>query len=251
MDPVGVGNVYNLLVGAEADAVGPAESICHGANATGCWVEAVDLVGQPRARAYALLPAVDGVCEPYRAVRVHDDVVGRVEGAAVEGGDEQLGLVVVCGAVWPRPHEDYASGLVEGALGTEQHAVSVVYTTVGQEDILCINLPVLCIGAVGFGRQPDSRDKNVGLARHWVGVLVTGDEETVVLGYEDASLVGKGALIIFQQQVELGLRAKDLVCCFIVNLHPRGRGSHYCRHWRCAKYVRPGGVQLGSAARYT
>lgn len=93
VDPVRVRDVARLLIRAETDAIRPAEPVCNSPDTPRRRIEAVDLVGQLRARADALLGPVYGVCEPDAAVRVDDDVVGGVERPGVEGCDEQRGGV--------------------------------------------------------------------------------------------------------------------------------------------------------------
>lgn len=84
MNPVRVGDVDNLLVRREADAIWAAESVGYGADASGVWIVSVDLVRKLRAGTVALLEAVDRIGEPDTAIAVDDNVIDGIEVASVE-----------------------------------------------------------------------------------------------------------------------------------------------------------------------
>ncbi len=78
-----VRDVDDFLVRREADAVRPTEVVGHDADVARRRVVAVHLLGQLGFGPETLLVAVNGVGEPDAAVGMDDDVVGRIELAAV------------------------------------------------------------------------------------------------------------------------------------------------------------------------
>lgn len=91
MNPIRIRDIARRLARVKTNPIRPAEPIGDRAHTPRRGIESVDLVWQPRFRAYALLESVDGVGEPDRAVGVDDDVIRGVEGPVVEGCYECLG----------------------------------------------------------------------------------------------------------------------------------------------------------------
>ena len=83
VDGIGVSYVEGRFVRGESYAVWSAERVGYGADVASGGIEAVDELGELGFRAETLFVAVNGVGEPDGAVRVDDDVIGRVEGAGM------------------------------------------------------------------------------------------------------------------------------------------------------------------------
>ena len=142
---VRVGDVHRFLTRRETDAVRPAEAVGHDADVATPGLEAVDLLRQLRWRPEALLVAVDGIGEPEAAVRVDDDVVGRVERATVIVAQQRRYLVRLLGF-----HVDKPARFVQGALGAEENAVEIVDATV--RHVVAFRTPDFVTGEV-FGAE--------------------------------------------------------------------------------------------------
>lgn len=93
MNPIRVRDIARPLILTKANPIRPPKPISHRPDPPRRGVESVDLIRQLRRRADALFSPVEGVCEPDAAVRVDDDVVGGVEGAGVEGTNQEFGGV--------------------------------------------------------------------------------------------------------------------------------------------------------------
>jgi hypothetical protein len=85
MYPLSIGDIHNFFVWTKADSIRPTKPVRYGANPTCGGIVAIDLIWQSRAGPDALFPAVNWIREPDRAIRVYDDVVGRVERTTMEG----------------------------------------------------------------------------------------------------------------------------------------------------------------------
>lgn len=207
VDKIRVRDIYDLLARREADAVGAAEAVGHDTDVAAAGVEAVDLLRQLRGRAEALLVAVDGVGEPEAAVRVDDDVVGRVEGAAVVVVEQGGGAVRPLGF-----HVDEAARLVQRALGAEEDAVAVVDAAVSH--VIALRAADFVAGEV-FGPEDFDFGDGDGLvgcadgAGVVVGDVVGCDEEGVGGSVEDAGFVKEWSSFVFNQELELRRRPEE------------------------------------------
>lgn len=116
-----VRDVQQLVVRAEAEAVAFDKAVGDHPALFCFWVEPVNLRREHRGRSEALVVTVVGVGEPYLpCLVVDDDVVDRVEVAAVKVVDERFGF---------RRHRidvDQARRGVAVALGAVQHTILVV-----------------------------------------------------------------------------------------------------------------------------
>ena len=87
-----------LLVGREGESVGARNLVGHHRELAGRWIEAIDGGLVLALRLVALVVAQDAehrIGEPHRAVRLHHDVVGRIERLAIVGiGQHRDGAVV-------------------------------------------------------------------------------------------------------------------------------------------------------------
>lgn len=145
---------------------------------------------QARRGAEVLLEAVARVREPQRAVPRGDDVVRRVELAAVEARHDGLGRLAA-------RHVVQAAGAVrQVALRAVEHAAAVGGRAGGHGHVRgraqlhpLDRLDVAGVAAV----QHDARDEDDGQRRAGGGLQqVGGDEELLVLWAVDACLVEKG-----------------------------------------------------------
>ena len=91
----GVGDVEQLLVGREGEAVGFDEIGRRRRDRAAFGIDAIDVAGADLLRrGVALVFGIDAVgriAEPDRAVRLHHDVVGRIEALALESGRRARG----------------------------------------------------------------------------------------------------------------------------------------------------------------
>ena len=76
MNEIGVGYINGALIWREAQTIWPAKTICHHSYVTRRRVKAVDKLGQNGLWTEALLVAVYWICEPNRAVRMYNYVIG-------------------------------------------------------------------------------------------------------------------------------------------------------------------------------
>ncbi len=197
VNKVRVGDVDNLLARREADAVRPAEAVGDDSDVTGPGFETVDLLGQLRQGPEALLVAVDGVGEPDAAVGVDDDVVGRVERAAVVVVEQRRGAVGPLGF-----HVDEPARFVQRALGAEEDAVAVVDAAVGH--VVALRTADLVAGEVFGAGEFDLGDDDGFVGRAdgagvFVGDLVGCDEECVGGSMKDAGFVEERGSFVFDQ----------------------------------------------------
>lgn len=208
VDVVRVSDVERVFVRSKGDAVGAAEAVGDDADVTRARVEAVDVLGQLRLGPEALLVAVDGVGEPDAAVRVDDDVVGRVEGSAVVVVEEGSSLVRALGF-----HVDETAGLAQRALCAEDETVAVVSPAVGH--VVALGAADLVAGEVAWGEELDFGDDD-GLVvsgdsvGRGVGNLIRGDEECVCRGVEDAGFVEVGGPRVGDEAGECRGRAEEV-----------------------------------------
>ena len=198
VDVIRVGDVDGVFGGGKGDAVRSAEAVGHDADVAGRRVETVHLLRELGFRSEALLVAVDGVGEPDCAVGVDDDVVGRIEGAAVVVVDQGGGFVRPFGF-----HVDEPGRFVQGALGAEEDAVLVVGAAVGH--VVALGAADFVAREVGRAGEFDLGDDDgfVGGADGsgvFVADLVGGDEEGVGGGVEDAGFVEEGGAVVFDQE---------------------------------------------------
>lgn len=121
MHDISVSHVQSVFVRGKAQAVWPAEGVGYHPDVPRGRFKAVDELGQLRARAEAVIIAVDGIGEPDGAIGMDDHVRGAVEGPAVVVVEEGDGLV---GSF--RFHVDKSAGFTEGALRAEDQAFAVV-----------------------------------------------------------------------------------------------------------------------------
>ena len=207
VDEVRVCDVDCGFVGREAEAVRSSEAVGHDPYVTCRRVESVDQLGQLGFRAETLFVAVDGIGEPDRAVRVHDYVVGGVEGAGVVVVEEGGGFVGAFGF-----HVDEAGGFAEGALGAEDEAVAVIGAAVGH--VVAFGAAYFVAGEVCGGEEFYFCDDYCFVAGGdgvWgiVRKLVGGYKESVCGRVENASLVEVGGPIVFDEALEGGIGPKD------------------------------------------
>jgi len=138
---------------------------------------------------------VDGVGEPDAAVRVDDDVVGRIELPAVVVVEQGGGFVGAFGF-----HVDEAARFVERTLRAEEQAVAVVDAAVGH--VVALRAADFVASEVFGGEEFDFGDDDgfVGCADCggvFVADLVGSDEERVGGGVEDAGFVEIGGALVF------------------------------------------------------
>lgn len=146
---------------------------------------------------------------------MHDDVIERVEFAAVEVADHLPGMVRRLDR-----HLEQSARLVQGALAAEEDPVAVIDAAIGQGDGGVDDLR----GDGGRG-QRDLGDGDGGGVGGRVGVDVAGEEELVGPGDVDAGFVGEREGLVLQQQVKLGRWTGDVEEARVVDLECRGQGD--------------------------
>lgn len=190
MYQVRISHIQRFLIRSERDAIGTTEPVRDDADIARGGVEAVDVLGELRFRPKPLLVAVDGVGEPNRAVGMHDDVVGGVEGAAVVVVQKRGGLVRAL-----RLHVDEPAGFPETPLRAQDQAVAEVRPAVGHVVALraadFIAREICGAEEFDFGYDDGFVVGGDGVGGS-VGDLVGGDEEGVRGRVEDASFVEVG-----------------------------------------------------------
>lgn len=144
-----------------------------------------------------MLVAVDGIGEPDAAVRVDDNVIGRVELSAVVVVEQRRSLVGPLGF-----HVDEPARFVQRALGAEEDAVAIVDAAVGH--VVAFRTSDFVAGEV-FGTEDfdlGDDDGFVGRAdrtRVSVRDVVGCDEEGVGGCMEDAGFVKEWGPFVFDQ----------------------------------------------------
>ena len=234
VDEVGVGDVDDVFDGGEAYAVGTAKPVRYDPNVACGGIEAVHQLRELRFRPKALLIAINRVRKPNGAVRMHDDVIGRIERAGVVIIQDGGGFVRTLGF-----HVDESRGLLQWALGAENQAIAVIRPPVGH--VVAFRTSDFITGKVGRGKELDFGDDDGFVAgrhrvRRRVGKLVRRDKEGICRGMEHTGFVEIWRARVVDQKLEGGRGAQqgqERVVIDQEGLWLRGSGRCRGRSMRC------------------
>lgn len=187
MNPVSIRDVDNLVIWGETDAIRSPKSIRHNPNSSSFGTPPVYLIGQARRRPISLLRAVNGICKPDRAIRVHDHVIDRIKRPAKEVLFQQFRLIRSGGG-----HAVQPAWFSHGTLCAEEDVVFAIVNSSVAHGNLCGYF----LAGDWVSTQINTSDVYFLLSIR-VNASVAGDEEVVCKGVVDPGLVGEGIVIVF------------------------------------------------------
>ena len=211
--PIRIGNINSVLTRRKADTIRPSESIRHHPHVPRLGLKPVDLTRQLRLIPETLLIAIDRVREPDRPVRVHYDIVDRVEQSAVIAVQQSLDSV---GRV--RFHEYQATGLSLGTLIAEEDAGAVVDATVAHRHIGGDDFALPA--AVLLSRRFTYFDRGC-RSSIWWRQAAAGYVNGILIWDVDACFVRPG-VVFLDRELDVRCCTEDVEECFVVD------GEEWC-----------------------
>lgn len=131
VNPICIGNVYDLLIWRKTDTIRSPESIGYSSNIPSIRAPSVDLVRQRRWWPIALLEAINGIGEPDRTIRVHHHVIYRIKWSTKALSLHELSLV---GRSYR--HTVQSAWFGHGTLSAEENVIlAVVDASIAHGDI--------------------------------------------------------------------------------------------------------------------
>lgn len=187
MNPVSIRDIDNLLIRREADTIRSPKSIRHSPNTPIIRTPPVYLIRQTRLWPISLLRAVNGICEPDRAICMHNHVIDRIKRPAKEVLFQQFRLIRSGGG-----HAVQSAWFGHRPLCTEEHVVlAVVNASVGHGDFGGDFLA----GDYWILTQINTGDVYFLLSIR-AGASVAGGEEVVCNRVVDPGLVGERVVVV-------------------------------------------------------
>lgn len=207
VDGVRVGDVKGLFVWRKCYTIWAAKTVCYGPNVACRWHKAVDVLGKTRFGPKSLLIAINGICEPNRAVGVDHNVIRRVERTRMIVVDEGTG------PMWSLGFHVYKTRrFVQRSLSAQDETVPVIRAPIGH--VVALWTPNLVAREVRRREELDASHDN-GLIgggyciRGWVGNLIGRDEESIGFWEENARFMEKRGALIIDEAFELRRSAQE------------------------------------------